>query len=156
MPCRSCRRIGWRRPSHPLKSPTTLTRLALGAHTAKTTPGTPARRREVRAQPLPAALVGPLAEEVEVELPEHLVEGVRILDLHGGARARLEAQPVAGAESPSGSGASKKPCSCTRRASTARLARPRSITQSRFASGWKARTDQTWPAVASSRWGPSN
>ena len=34
-------RIGIRRPSHPLKSPTTLTRCAFGAHTAKATPSTP-------------------------------------------------------------------------------------------------------------------
>ena len=32
------RRIGCTRPSQPLKSPTTLTRWALGAHTAKCTP----------------------------------------------------------------------------------------------------------------------
>ena len=35
------RRIGWRRPSQPLKSPTTLTRIAFGAHTVKPTPATP-------------------------------------------------------------------------------------------------------------------
>ena len=37
-PCGSSSRIGWTRPSHRLKSPTTLTRSALGAHTAKWTP----------------------------------------------------------------------------------------------------------------------
>ena len=37
-PCGSSSRIGWTRPSHRLKSPTTLTRSALGAHTAKCTP----------------------------------------------------------------------------------------------------------------------
>ena len=34
-------RIGWKRPSQLLKSPTTLTRWAFGAHTAKLAPGTP-------------------------------------------------------------------------------------------------------------------
>jgi hypothetical protein len=34
-------RIGCRRPSHELKSPTTETERALGAHTAKATPVTP-------------------------------------------------------------------------------------------------------------------
>ena len=34
-PTPGCLRIGWRRPSQPLKWPTTLTRLAFGAHTAK-------------------------------------------------------------------------------------------------------------------------
>ena len=35
------RRIGWRRPSQWLKSPTTLTRWALGAQTVKPVPATP-------------------------------------------------------------------------------------------------------------------
>ena len=34
-------RIGWMRPSHPLNCPTTLTRCALGAHTANAVPSTP-------------------------------------------------------------------------------------------------------------------
>ena len=33
----------WRRPSQLLKAPTTLTRRALGAHTANSTPATPSR-----------------------------------------------------------------------------------------------------------------
>src|SRR5438445_11436285 len=33
-------RMAWRRPSHELKSPTTLTRFAAGANTANATPGT--------------------------------------------------------------------------------------------------------------------
>src|SRR5574337_798887 len=43
MPLPGWFRIGWRRPSHLLKSPTTLTLLALGAQTAKQTPDTPLR-----------------------------------------------------------------------------------------------------------------
>jgi hypothetical protein len=38
MPFGTSRRIGWARPCHWLKSPTTLTRSALGAHTAKYVP----------------------------------------------------------------------------------------------------------------------
>ena len=38
-------RIGIRRPSQALKSPTTLTRRAFGAHTAKLTPATPSITR---------------------------------------------------------------------------------------------------------------
>ena len=34
-------RMAWNRPSHWLKSPTTLTRWAVGAQTAKLAPGTP-------------------------------------------------------------------------------------------------------------------
>ena len=41
MPCAGCQRIGWTRPSQLLKLPTTLTRRALGAQTAKCTPRTP-------------------------------------------------------------------------------------------------------------------
>ena len=37
------RRMMWRRPSQVLKAPTTLTRRALGAQTANSTPGTPSR-----------------------------------------------------------------------------------------------------------------
>ncbi len=37
--------IGWYRPSHPLKSPTTETRAAAGAQTANATPGVPPRSR---------------------------------------------------------------------------------------------------------------
>ena len=39
-------RIAWQRPSHWLKSPTTLTRLAAGAQTAKPVPATPSRVRK--------------------------------------------------------------------------------------------------------------
>ena len=37
-------RIGWRRPSQPLKSPTTDTRCAFGAQTAKRTPSVSSMR----------------------------------------------------------------------------------------------------------------
>ena len=37
--------MGWQRPSQWLKGPTTLTRRALGAQTAKVTPGTPSTTR---------------------------------------------------------------------------------------------------------------
>src|SRR5262245_37502320 len=54
-------RIGWQRPSQSLKSPTTLTRCALGAHTAKLVPATPSTARNCepsfsyrrRSSPLP-------------------------------------------------------------------------------------------------------
>jgi len=41
MPPGTSSRIGVTRPSHPLKSPTTLTRSAFGAQTAKCTPRVP-------------------------------------------------------------------------------------------------------------------
>ena len=47
------RRIGLRRPSQPLKSPTTETRAALGAQTAKCTPAHAGMLDRMRAQPLP-------------------------------------------------------------------------------------------------------
>ena len=74
-------RIGWRRPSHWLNSPTTLTRIAFGAHTAKATPSTPSRRHRVRAEPFVEAAVGALAEEVDVEFAEDRREAVGVLRL---------------------------------------------------------------------------
>ena len=55
-------------PSHRLKSPMTLTRWALGAHTAKCTPGRIADRHQMRAELLPRAVVRALAEQVQVEV----------------------------------------------------------------------------------------
>ena len=49
-PLGMCFRIGWRRPSQALKSPTTLTLVALGAQTAKFTPSTPSIVRKLGAQ----------------------------------------------------------------------------------------------------------
>ena len=73
-------RIGWTRPSQPLKSPTTRTARALGAHTAKATPATPwwliGRGRRAP----PTGGVAALAEQVEVELAEGRQEPVGVVD----------------------------------------------------------------------------
>ena len=60
MPVSRRSRIGWRRPSQSLKSPTTVTRRAFGAQTAKCTPVGALVRDRVRAQ---------LVEEPEVACP---------------------------------------------------------------------------------------
>ena len=58
--------MGWRRPSQPFQSPTTLTRRALGAHTTKRTPLHPLVADGMRAEPLEEAIVGALAEQVQI------------------------------------------------------------------------------------------
>ena len=74
-------RIGCTRPSHPLKSPTTLTRRALGAHTAKCTPGgTPCVDRP-RAQPIERAHVRAFGKQMLIEIGEHRAVAIRIVEL---------------------------------------------------------------------------
>ena len=81
MPLPGCRRIGWQRPSQPLKSPTTLTRLALGAHTAKVTPSISVDARRVGAELFVDAVVRALAEQVQVIAGQRGGEPVGVLDL---------------------------------------------------------------------------
>ena len=83
MPASMRLRIGWRRPSQSLKSPTTLTRRAFGAHTAKATPSTPSIVARMRAEPLEDAAVAALGHEVDVDLAEHRREAVGIVGLPG-------------------------------------------------------------------------
>ena len=89
-------RMAWRRPSHPLNGPTTLTRRALGAHTAKRTPAIAAILHRVRAEHiigLARALAADGAQRVVVEQHAERIGIVRHLD----ARLALDAQPVVGA-----------------------------------------------------------
>ena len=71
-------RIGCRRPSQELKSPTTLTARAAGAHTANEVPATPSMLGRMGAEPLVELLVATLADEVQIELAERRQERVRI------------------------------------------------------------------------------
>ena len=76
-------RIGWRRRSQELKSPTTATRAALGAHTAKRTPLTPSivsLRAEAPCQFEMTALV----EQMQIDIAEQDAKGVWILGLLDG------------------------------------------------------------------------
>ena len=66
MPLGMCLRIGWRRPSQSLKSPMTLTPVALGAQTAKFTPSTPSIGAQLRTQLVVALPVLAFAEQVQV------------------------------------------------------------------------------------------
>ena len=59
----------------------TLTRCALGAHTAKCTPVTPPIVSAVRAELLPRAVVRALAEQMQVEVGQDLAELVGIDDV---------------------------------------------------------------------------
>jgi len=68
MPLADEERIGWHRPSQSLKSPTTLTRRALGAQTAKATAGHAVEGGRVRAELLVGMLMCPLGQEMSVEI----------------------------------------------------------------------------------------
>ncbi len=70
--------MGYTRPSQPLKSPTTLTRRALGAHTANEQPRTPSTSRRVRAEAVVEPVVVALGEEVQVEFAQDGSEGIRV------------------------------------------------------------------------------
>jgi hypothetical protein len=61
--CMACRR-----PSQRLNGPTTLTRSAFGAHTAKRVPSSPSRVTGMRAELVVDAVVIALAEQVQVEV----------------------------------------------------------------------------------------
>ena len=78
MPDAPSERIGCRRPSQELKSPTTEAERADGAHTAKATPVAPSISRDVRAELLVELLVAALAGQVEVDLAERRREGVGV------------------------------------------------------------------------------
>ena len=73
--------MAWRRPSHRLKSPTTLTRLAAGANTAKATPDTPSSTIGMGAELFVEMHVRPFAEQVEIEIGQDRREAVGVFDL---------------------------------------------------------------------------
>ena len=68
MPEAPSERIGCRRPSQLLKSPTTLTRGRSGAQTANVVPATPVDLADVRAELSVELLVAALARQMQVEL----------------------------------------------------------------------------------------
>ena len=82
------------RPSQRLNEPTTLTRSAFGAQTAKRVPVEPVERRHVRTELVIDPLVIALAEQVQVELGQLRREEIRIVleRLRAGAVADL--QPI--------------------------------------------------------------
>ena len=82
------------RPSQPQKSPTTLTRRAFGAQTAKLTPATPSIVADVRAELLPEPPVRSLVEEVQVDVAERRQEAVRVVALPGRAVGEMEAKAI--------------------------------------------------------------
>ena len=74
MPVSTRLRMGWRRPSQSLKSPTTETRCALGAQTAKCTPSTPSWCIEMGAERSIEPQMRALDEQVIVDRTEHRAE----------------------------------------------------------------------------------
>ena len=94
-PLEPSERIGCRRPSQELKSPTTLT-----ARRPAPTPRTRCRRRrrcsrDVRAEPVVELLVAALADQVQVELAERRRERVRVVDRERAGVAVVDLEPVA-------------------------------------------------------------
>ena len=69
-----------RAPSQTLKSPTTPTARADGAHTANAVPATPSTSRTCAPSTSPSSLVAALADQVQVELAERRQERVRVRD----------------------------------------------------------------------------
>ena len=81
MPEEPSERIGCRRASQPLKSPTTWTSGAAGAQTANDVPRHALELAHVRAEPRPQLLVAALADQVQVEVADRRQEAVGILEL---------------------------------------------------------------------------
>ena len=115
-PCRS--RIGWRRPSQLLKSPTTETRRAFGAQTAKRTPGTPstiiacAPRQFARSRCLPSD------EQIDVEFAQQRPERIGVFGLLD-RPAPIDPQQIGARRS--GSARQKGRCCASARSSVRRL-----------------------------------
>ena len=78
--------MGWRRASQALKSPTTATRRALGAQTAKRTPATPSKVMALAPKTIGQLEMAAFVEQMQVELAEQQAEGIGILGLLDGAR----------------------------------------------------------------------
>ena len=81
MPAGKRRRIGWRRASQELKSPTTATRSALGAHTAKRTPSTPSTVTMLAPSDSASSKCRPSLNRCRSSSPKQRAEGVGILGL---------------------------------------------------------------------------
>ena len=88
MPERPSARIGWARPSQPLKSPTTLTARARRRPDGERRARRAVERARMRAERVPQPLVAALADEVQVELAERRRERVRIAQ-HERRRVRV-------------------------------------------------------------------
>ena len=78
LPSAPSERIGCSRPSQKLKSPTTLTERAFGAHTANAVPATPSISRTCAPSRSYSCSWRPSVAEVEVELAERRQERVRV------------------------------------------------------------------------------
>ena len=81
MPVSKRLRIGWRRPSQSLNGPTTETRRALGAQTAKCVPGDALELHRMGAELVEQPQMGAFADVVVVHRPEHRAEAVGIEDV---------------------------------------------------------------------------
>ena len=105
-------RIGCRRPSQALKSPTTRHRRAFGAQTAKCTPSTPSWRIRCAPSRSYSAAVRAFDQQMVVERPEHRAEGVGVdhpprspprWRRAGGSRAAAARRAAGASKKPAGS-----------------------------------------------------
>ena len=85
--------MAWRRPSQKLKSPTTLTRRAFGANTAKATPSTPSMHDRMRAELVVELEMRAFAEQIEIEVGQNRRKAIGVLQLDT-VVAETHAQPI--------------------------------------------------------------
>ena len=122
--------MGWRRPSQPLKSPTTETRRAFGAQTRNAMPATPSSSIGMGAELLVQPQMIALGDQIDVQLAEDRREAVGIVDLDGvaarrppgAADRRLRVRSASPTNSPS---------ACSRDSSPAARPEPASISHTR-------------------------
>ena len=91
-----CLRMGWRRPSQLLKSPTRLTRGGVGGPNGEVDPLDVVDRANLRAQPVVALPVPPLVQQVQVVVGQQVRKGVRIVHRNLPAPFVGEAEDIAG------------------------------------------------------------
>ena len=123
-------------PSQKLKSPTTLTRRAFGAHTTKATPSTPSMTQRMRAKLVVETQMLAFAEEMEVEVGQNGREAIGVVDL--ARHCRRIARATGNAVEPFGIVPANRPASWMRASFAVSPCSPMASTLD--ASGRKTRT----------------
>ena len=96
MPEEPRERMGWTRPSQRLKSPTTLTRRALGAQTAKCTPADAVDRFDMRAEFFVGVVMAAFAHQIKIKFGEEKREGVGVVGFEDFVVFRAKPNAIAG------------------------------------------------------------
>ena len=137
-PLEPCTAIGCTRPSQRLKSPTTLTRSAFGAQTAKRVAADAVALLEVAAQRAPGLAQAALVEQIQIMPAQHRREGIGIVQLAHVA-ALAHAQHVGRRRAAAAPLHSNRPARCTRSSGTSPDG---SRSQTASAWGWNTRRRQ--------------